>query len=308
MRAPTFASVSSRLAMVVGVCFVGGVFAWKVQAEPSPPVVETAAQTDAEAADQAVSELMEHHRHHHHGGVTKFIAMSLDTLGVAPAKKLKIDRLQKRLYVCMIPARDLESGLLSTLADGVAIGSVDAVKADATIGQLDAVASAVNGCSAGTLNKLHAVLSPSERASLVDKVQAHADAWRRANSEAAAGGREKGGRLADLAAELHLTPDQVEKLSVALQTGLAPLAGQFDPKMMQDHVQAFSSAFLQKSFDADSLIPNVNGHIATYGAKRMALFYETAAPLLTPEQRTTLAQHLREHAGPTLTGSASTER
>jgi len=28
--------------------------------------------------------LMEHHRHHHHGGVTLFIAMSLDTLGVSP--------------------------------------------------------------------------------------------------------------------------------------------------------------------------------------------------------------------------------
>jgi hypothetical protein len=295
MRRPTLASVSSPLAIVIGACCV--MFAWRVQAAPSSPVVETPAQTDAEAADQAVAELMEHHRHHHHGGVTKFIAMSLDTLGVAPAKEPKIDRLQKRLYVCMIPARDLEAGLLTILADGVAIGSVDAVKADATIGQLDAVASAVNGCSEGTLNKLHAVLSQAERVSLVDKVQAHADAWRQANSEAAAGGREKGGRLAALAGELNLTPDQVDKISAALQTDLAPLAGQFDPAMLQDHVQTFSKAFLQKSFNADLLTANVNGHIATYGAKRMALFYETAAPLLTPVQRATLAQHLREHAG-----------
>jgi hypothetical protein len=29
----------------------------------------------------------------------------------------------------------------------------------------------------------------------------------------------------------------------------------------------------------------------------MALFYETVTPLLTPDQRTTLATHLREHAG-----------
>jgi hypothetical protein len=29
----------------------------------------------------------------------------------------------------------------------------------------------------------------------------------------------------------------------------------------------------------------------------MAIFYETVTPLLTPEQRATLAGHLREHAG-----------
>jgi hypothetical protein len=28
----------------------------------------------------------------------------------------------------------------------------------------------------------------------------------------------------------------------------------------------------------------------------MAFFYETVTPLLTPEQRTMLSQHLREHA------------
>jgi hypothetical protein len=208
----------------------------------------------------------------------------------------------------MIPGRDLENGLLSTLADGTAVGSIDAAKADAAIGQLEAVAVAAHGCSAGTLNKLHALLSQSERAALVDKVQAHADAWRQANSEAAAGGREKGGRLADLTVELDLTPAQVDKLSTALETALAPLSGQFERKRMDDQVQAFSSAFLRKSFDADLLTDDVNGHIATYGARRMALFYETAAPLLTGEQRTTLAQHLREHAGQAQVTSATPEK
>jgi hypothetical protein len=35
----------------------------------------------------------------------------------------------------------------------------------------------------------------------------------------------------------------------------------------------------------------------------MSIFYETVTPLLTPEQRTTLAQHLREHAGQQLAAS-----
>ncbi len=73
--------------------------------------------------------------------------------------------------------------------------------------------------------------------------------------------------------------------------------------MLTAHVQAFSTAFVQKSFDANSLTENASGHIATYGAKRMALFYETAAPLLTPTQRSVLAQQLREHAGQTQASS-----
>jgi Spy/CpxP family protein refolding chaperone len=204
----------------------------------------------------------------------------------------------------MTPARDLENGLLSTLADGVAAGTIDTAKVDAAIGQLDAAATTVHGCDADTLNQLHAVLSRAERMALVAKVQAHWDVWRQANSEAEAGGREKGSRLAELALELNLTSDQVEKMSAALQTGLAPLAGQFDSKKVDAHVKAFTTAFVHKSFDAKSITANANGRIATYGAKRMSLFYETLNPLLTPEQRTTLAQHLREHAGQSLASSA----
>ena len=36
--------------------------------------------------------------------------------------------------------------------------------------------------------------------------------------------------------------------------------------------------------------------LASRGATRMAHFYETVTPLLTPEQRTKLAAELREHA------------
>ena len=297
MKPSILDSAASRIAIVLGACFAMGLFGAKVLAEPAPATPAAAPETDSEAAARAASELMEHHRHHHHGGVTKFIAMSLDTLGVAPSKQRKVDVLQKRLYVCMIPARDLENGLLSTLADGIAVGSIDAVKADATIGQLDAVAVAAHGCSADALNKLHALLSGNERATLVDKVQAHADAWREANSEAVAASREKGGRLAELTRELNLTPDQVDKLAAAIQTSLGPLAGKFDQKKLDEHVQEFSAAFVKKSFDAKALTANANGLMATYGAKRMALFYETVAPLLTPDQRTLLAQHVREHAG-----------
>ena len=85
-------------------------------------------------------------------------------------------------------------------------------------------------------------------------------------------------------------------MSTALHAAMAPLAGHFDPKRAEAHVQAFATAFAADSFDAKSLTENANGHLATHGAKRMALFYETITPLLTADQRGKLADHLREHA------------
>ena len=270
--------------------------AWATQA-PSPTTAGGVATAGAVPADdQAIAELKEHHRHHHHGGVTKFIAMSLDTLGVDDAKRPQIEKLQSDLHAQMVPAREAEKNLLLTLSDGVAAGTVDTAKVDAAIAKLTTAADAVHEASLDTLNKLHAILSPTERAALVEKVEAHWEVWRQVNHEAEPGGREKGGRLAQLAEEVGLTPDQVKKISAALRTTMAGLHGKFDPKNGEGHVHAFATAFAGDSFDAKTVTSNANGHLASHGATRMALFYESVTPLLTPEQRTKLAGHLKEHA------------
>jgi Spy/CpxP family protein refolding chaperone len=280
------------LALMVGV----GLGACASNAAASGSTAPTADAQSAAGDDQAAAELKEHHRHHHHGGVTQFIAMSLDTLGTDEAKRPQIEKIQDELHACLAPAHAIDKSVLQTISDGVAAGSIDAAKVDAAIAQLDAAAGAAHGCSVAALNELHAVLAASERQVLVDKVQAHYQVWRQVNHEAEAGGKEKGGRLADLTAELSLTPDQVDSMSTALHAAMAPLAGHFDPKRAEVHLTAFATAFVADSFDAKSLTANANGHIATHGAKRMALFYETITPFLTPDQRTKLADHLREHA------------
>ena len=62
-------------------------------------------------------------------------------------------------------------------------------------------------------------------------------------------------------------------------------------------MQAFSTAFASDAFDAKTLGAGAaaNGHLAAHGARRMVLFYETVVPVLTPEQRSHLADDLREH-------------
>jgi Spy/CpxP family protein refolding chaperone len=264
---------------------------------PSPKAGGGAPTSSATPADdQAASELKEHHRHHHHGGVTKFIAMSLDTLGVDDAKRPQLEKLQSDLHAQMAPAREAEKDVLRVLAEGVAAGTVDKAKVDAAIAKLTTAADAVHAASLETLNKLHAILSPAERAALVDKVEAHWEVWRQVNHEEAPGGRERGGRLAKLTEEVSLTPDQVTKISAALKTALAGHPVKLDSQKGEAHVHAFAAAFAGDSFDAKSVTSSANGDLASRGATRMALFYETVTPLLTPEQRTKLAEELQEHA------------
>jgi Spy/CpxP family protein refolding chaperone len=268
---------AAALAVVLG--------AGRVSAQTPAPVDSAAAPSD----DQAASELREHHRHHHHGGITQFIAMSLDTLGEDDAERPQIEKFQHELHGCLAPAGKVEKSVLKTISLGVAAGSIDAAKVDAAIGQLGKAADAVHSCSVETINKLHKALSPAERQALADKVQAHWQVWRQVNHEAEVGG------LNALTKELSLTPDQVSKMTDQLRAALAPAGGKFDPQKAEEHMQAFASAFTSETFDAKSVVSD-NGKLATHGAKRMALFYETVTPLLTKDQCAILSAHLREHS------------
>jgi Spy/CpxP family protein refolding chaperone len=278
----------ARLALIAAV----GFSPLSARAEGS----ETQSAETQPGDDQATTELTGHHRHHHRGGVTQFIAMSLDTLGADDAKRSDVEKVQRELQACMEPAGRSENELHVTLADGIAAGKIDRAKVDRTIGQLDGAAASVHDCSAVGMNQLHAILSPSERRELVEKVQAHWEVWRQIDHEAVVGGRGPGGWIADLEHELTLTPGQVEQIAKAMPKALTARSGKFDRKKVEANVNALAAAFVEDTFDAKSIPSNPNAHLATRGAKRMAIFYETVTPILTPNQRATLAEHLREHA------------
>jgi Spy/CpxP family protein refolding chaperone len=279
---------------MAGLVLVAG-FGFSAGAYSASKASNEATSAVAPAEDKAAAGLMDYHRHHHHGGVTQFVEMGLDTLGTDDAKRSEIEKLQSDLHAHMAAAREAEKDLLLTLASGVAAGTVDKGTVDASTAKLTTASEAAHDASLDTLNKLHAILSPAERAALVDKVQAHWEVWRQVNHEEVPDGKQHGGRLAELTQELSLTPDQVGKISASYPKSLARLTGGLDPKKGNDYVGAFSTAFAADSFDAKSLTSNGNPHLARHGARRMALFYEAVAPVLTPEQRTKLAEDLREY-------------
>ncbi len=144
------------------------------------------------------------------------------------------------------------------------------------------------------LEKLHAALTPEQRAALVDKVNAHVEIWKKGAHEEY-GNKEKGGRLAELGDELGLSTEQVDKISEALKKDAPPKP---DPAKLEAHVKAFTEAFSQEKFDAKSLTTakEADAYVAKHGTERLVRFYSIVTPILTPEQRTKLAEQLRQRA------------
>jgi Spy/CpxP family protein refolding chaperone len=256
-------------------------------ATSAPPASVAGASAEEE---EATAGLVEHHRHHHHGGVTLLIAMSLDTLGLSPEQKPTVEQIRSDLHARMEPARAAEQNLVGTLADGLAGGTLDPVKVDAALAQLTSVAAMVHDASTDALNQLHAVLTPPQRAALVDKLEAHWSVWLRANID-------ENDHLTQLTADLDLTPAQVDKIRVSQAEAMKSVAP-FNPQEVAAHIRAFGDAFRGQTFDAKA--PTAGGaataHMVGWGAAHMARFIESVSPVLTPEQRGKLAQTLRQHA------------
>jgi Spy/CpxP family protein refolding chaperone len=258
--------------------------------------------------DESIADLREHDRHHHHGGFAMFIAMSLDSLGTAagsiPAhtaatseQNTAIAKIQADMYAKMLPAHDAEKNLLMTLAEGVAVGNIDRTRVDASIANLSATAAGVNDAVAASLNQLHAILTPPQRAALVDKVEAHFAVWNDVNSaEGSADPDARGGRIGRLTTELGLSSNQVDTIRGNIKSSAA--GALFDRAEGDEHLRAFGEAFASNAFDAKMLstAAAANAHIATWGATRMARFYEAVTPVLTHDQDSRLADSLRRHA------------
>jgi Spy/CpxP family protein refolding chaperone len=294
--------MSQRLGIAVAAAFVASAAAGCGGGNvSSAPTVTAGGVLD----DDATADLTEHHRYHHHGGVTLFIAMSLDSLGVSPEQRAAVEKIRIDLHAKMEPARAAEQSLVAALADGLAVGNIDTAKVDAAVAQVTSAAAQVHDASADALNQLHAQLSPVQRGALVDKVEAHWATWQRANASEAGPGAD-GRHLALLAKELGLSTDQTSRIRARLDEG-AKTAPRFDAQEIAAHLRNFGDAFRSEQFDAKAITTagSAHAHLVGFGAAHLARFVEAVSPELTPDQRTALAQRLREHAAHNPSAEAS---
>jgi Spy/CpxP family protein refolding chaperone len=278
-------------------CFSAAGIALAACAGASAGSAPAVAPTSTAADDQAASDVTEHHRHHHHGGVTMFIAMSLDTLGTAAEQRAAIEKIQADLFAKMEPARAAEQRVMGILADGMEAGTIDTVQVDMALAQVGSVAGGLHDATADALNQLHAALTPEQREVLVDKVEAHWTIWQNANSDTGVGGPSHAGYLEALTKELGLTNDQIEKIRSRWSPAAKDSSSPLESQKVEMHLRAFGQAFESGSFDAKTLTTwnGADTLLASWGSTRMAHFFEVVNPVLTQEQRSTLAHTLRQH-------------
>jgi Spy/CpxP family protein refolding chaperone len=254
----------------------------------------SAANADAEAAqdEQVADELQAHHRHHQ-AGFAGFVMSAVETVGIAPDQQTAIDGFRKEHRVKMKPLREANRAVLQLLADGTAAGSIDKAKVDLAITQAGSAATAVQPAMQTLLDELHGVLRPEQRAALVDKVDAHFAAWKEANDRTADGSK----HLRRIGRELSLTKDQLDKARASLDA-TKDTTKPFDAAAAEAYLKAFDGAFPADTFDAKKLPAAGPGSagMVTWGTARMASLYEALVPVLTPDQRTTLADKLRQRA------------
>ena len=264
-------------------------------ASANTPATATPTSSTAEAHDATVG-LVRHDRHRH-GAVPLLIAMSLDTPGVSPEQHAAVEKIRTDLYARMEPTRAAEHNLVSTLADGLAVASLDAAKVDAAVVQVTTAAAVVQDACADALNELHRVLTPPQRVALVDEVESHWPIWQRTNAEETGPTYPNDGHLAMLAMGLDLTAEQVDVIRAGLGEGTVAVPRP-DPPEVATHLRAFGAAFRSEELDAKgfTMASSTSARMAGVGAAHMAHFVEVVSPVLTPDQRAAFAQKLREHA------------
>jgi Spy/CpxP family protein refolding chaperone len=223
--------------------------------------------------------------------------MSLKELELTPEQKTAVEKIHTDLVAKMEPAHAAGKDLANVLADGVAAGTVNRAKADAAIDKLAAQVAKVDVATRDALNQLHAALTSQERAELVDKVQGHWEKWKEAHGQDEKDdGQHRSGYLLGLVKTLNLTPDEAQKIKTSFQTINKAKPQEHQHKEVVDHLQAFATAFKADKFDAKKLAGAnaANVHLVKWGATRRARFLEAAAPILTADQRTKLAQIIRD--------------
>jgi Spy/CpxP family protein refolding chaperone len=263
--------------------------------DAAPSQDTEAAQTEED--DHLTDELQSQHRHHHQG-FAGFVIMAVETLGIAPDQQATVDEIRKEFRTKMKPVREANAAVLDLLADGIAAGTIDKAKVDAAVARAGTASAAVQGVTPDLLNKLHAALRPEQRAALVDKVDAHWTVWRDANSaEKTADSSVPDRHIHHLAKEIGLTSDQVDKLRANLDA-TKDAKKPFDAAAAEAYIKAFDAAFVAEAFDAKKLpaAASESSRIVSWGAERMARFYEALAPVLTADQRTQVAEKLRHRA------------
>jgi Spy/CpxP family protein refolding chaperone len=241
-------------------------------------------------ADDAAPAQSAHHGHkgHHPEGLIH-AALKLDSL--TSDQRAAIEKLVDQKRAASAPVRAADAQVLTALAGQVEQATIDANALGPVLAGEQSAATAESAAERGLLNQLHGILTPAQRGELVDRIEAKAGrmhAWAHDAGGGASTGAGRGGH--EWGHQLGLTPDQQAKIAANMRAAWSGDAGHGPGAAGHAARKAAVESFRGDSFDGGSLAKvEHRGEMA----ERMAA---AMVPVLTPAQRATLANTLRERA------------
>jgi Spy/CpxP family protein refolding chaperone len=227
-----------------------------------------------DAPPQAQDGAAHGHGHHGHGPRLLGAALKLDSL--TPAQRSQIEQLVAQRRAAEVPVRQADAQVLTVLAHQVEQAKVDDAALAPSLAAKRGAAVVAQQVDRAALVQLHAVLTPAQRTQLVDGIEA-----RMAEGRAGWAGKGQPG-----AGRLGLTDAQRAQVRANLQAEGAPTPS---PEARAQRKAALDS-FRGDAFDASALAQLGRGEDREMRMTRALI------PVLTPNQRATLADRLRHRA------------
>ncbi|MDP9151114.1 MAG: hypothetical protein M3O36_14390 [Myxococcota bacterium] len=238
-------------------------------------------------SDGAQSATQDRGRHGREGAPNKLLREASTLDGVTAEQRTAMEGLVRARQAAALPVRQANAHVLLQLAQQVEQASIDDQALAPTVAAEESAAAAESAVARDTLTRLHALLTPAQRAQLVERLKTARDGPR----ESAGEGHERHHR-GDWGRKLALTAEQRTQVAANLRQAFHGKEGE---RAADGHVAEHGrpralESFVGDSFDASSLV-----HVERRG-EREETVAKAILPVLTPAQRAAFASRLRAHA------------
>lgn len=272
--------ISPLLALPLSLVFAVGCSSPEYEAEQARK-----AQT---AVDQEQADL---HRHHDPG---RLIKETIEKLNLRPDQRVAVDRVHQTILGKMVAASGEHTALIEALAKTVGSGFVNQSELDPALRRIVRSMATMKPMFMNALNELHRTLDTEQRARLVQLLEEH-----HAKHQQKMGCGHRGRFFKRFGKKLGLSEQQREQIHQLAMAGLTPEERahmrQIHEQRWQRHKAALE-AFKAESFDAAKLPIFNEPQNERMHVERMVRLLKVALPVLSPEQRTQLAEHLQQGA------------
>ncbi|HEX3771880.1 MAG TPA: Spy/CpxP family protein refolding chaperone [Polyangiaceae bacterium] len=234
------------------------------------------------------------HKHHGHRPMGLVgAALKLDSL--TPAQRTQIEALVQTRKAAEVPVKQADAQVLTVLAQQVEQASINKQALAPTVSAKESAAVAARNVDLDTVQKLHDILTPAQRAELVDGIEAR---FQNAQGAPGNGGPDHAGHhhghLGMIAKKLGITDQQKAQIMANLKAEHQGEAGA-GQHPNPGAGKAWLDSFKGDSFTATAAAANMPQRME-HRADRMEDLLAAAVPVLTPAQRAQLATHLRTRA------------